>query len=107
MSKSLKNKVWERIYKHTEEHYHVGECALDATHKALLPSADDVNWFQGKPPYNHPYEVLTLNHCYPSGVIITIEKYRTNPSIFQYPNHNPFDGTIAWMPLDKINFEEI
>lgn len=102
---SIRNKSWEKVFKHTEHHFHVGECALGATQYATIPTHDDERWIKGKPSINNTQEVLTLNSCYPTGLIVCVEKY--SKSTWQYPNHSPFDGTIAHMSLELLKFTNI
>jgi hypothetical protein len=87
------------------EHW-VGRFPINATDYAELPPADDPRWIKGTPTVLDT-EVLTLSPFYPSRRLgVCVEKKESQP-FSRHPNHPPFQGAVAWMPLDVIAWDKV
>jgi hypothetical protein len=84
----------------------VGRTPADAVATAPLPAEDDPRWISGKPTVLDT-QVLTLCPFYPSGQLgVSVERKSSHP-LGRYPNHPPFEGARAWMPLDRVQWEPV
>lgn len=84
----------------------VGRTPPDAVAVAFLPAEDDPRWRPGQPTVLDT-PVLTLSPFFPSGRLdVAVERKASQP-LGQYPNHPPFEGARAWMPLDAIAWEPV
>lgn len=85
----------------------VGECQQDATAVADVPDSSDPRWIRGKPEGIFDVDLLTLSPFFPSGRLdVCIERKASKP-LSRYPNHPPFQGVVAWMPLGDLRWESV
>lgn len=95
----------QQLFK-TATHSWVGECQMDATHVAEVPSSEDSRWIPGRPEILDT-EVLTLSPFYPSGRLgVCVEKKLSKP-FSTNTNHPSFGGCKAWMQMGNIPWQEI
>lgn len=87
-------------------HAWVGECRGNATQVADVPAADDPRWIAGLPNLLDT-EVLTLSPFYPSGRLGCCVEQKESKPISRHPNHPPFRGCRAWMPLDALAWRPV
>lgn len=80
-------------------------CPQDALAAYPLPAADDPRWVSGVPAaLDTP--VLTLSPFFPAGRLgVAVETKRSRP-FSRHPNHPPFAGVQAWMPLTALRLED-
>jgi hypothetical protein len=79
----------------------IGECAMDAHSFTEVPDEKDPRWIKGKPTI-FDAQVLTLCHFYPSGRLGAVVEMKCSKPFSMYPNHQPFDGAVAWMLLSAV-----
>lgn len=101
----------DKLYRSADGHAWVGEHCVGrfpatATHVAALPEADDARWIPGVPTFLDA-EFITLSPFSPSGRLgVCVEKKSSKP-VGRYPNHPPFEGCKAWMPVGSIAWTPI
>jgi len=101
----------DTLYRTATGHAWVGETWVgripdSAAFTAPLPAADDPRWTPGTPTALDT-EVLTLSPFYSNGRLgVCVEKKASQP-LGRYPNHPPFFGCRAWMPLDAIEWRTV
>lgn len=84
----------------------VGRTPAEAVARAPVPASDDPRWQKGKPEVLDT-PVLTLSPFSPSGRLgAKVEQKARHPQ-FRYPNHPPFDGAVAWMPLEALDWSPV
>lgn len=99
------------LYQRADGSAWVGEVSADhfpqdAVARAPLPSSDDPRWQPGRPTALD-VQVLTLSPFYPSQRLgVTVEQKTSRP-LFRHPNHPPFEGAVAWMPLGAIRWSPL
>jgi hypothetical protein len=99
----------DTLYKTATGHAWVGETWIGrnptaAAFSARLPVADDPRWAPGKPSMLDT-EFPTLSPFFPSDRLgVSVEKKPSQP-MFQNVNHPPFQGCVAWMPMESIEWQ--
>lgn len=95
-----------KVFRRADGSAWAGDCQQDAIASAPLPDASDPRWVPGKPDVLDA-EILTLSPFFPSGRLgVEIERKSSTP-LGRYPNHPPFAGCTAWMPLDALQWTDI
>jgi hypothetical protein len=99
------------LYRDAQGHAWVGEQAAgwlpdSAAQTAEVPAADDPRWVPGV-PRELDTQVLTLSPFYPTGRLGACVERKSSTPLGQYPNHPPFEGCLAWMPLSAIAWNDV
>lgn len=85
----------------------VGECQQDAAAAADVPDITDPRWIKGKPEGLFDVDVLTLSPFFPSGRLDVCVERKSSKPLGRYPNHPPFAGAVAWMPLGDLQWRSV
>lgn len=97
--------MYRKLYRDPTGQIRLSDACGAATHFSELPEVSDPRWVKGRPTVLDT-RVLTLSPFSSGKLGVEIEN-KTSQPIGQYPNHPPFEGVVAWMPLELIQWEEI